>query len=299
MDEIQVDAIFETNPDTAVDFEITIAAFLATMILAYPDAFWLFEPANYCVVFLLLFSTLIRRIGIINSFYNSRGLFAITKPLLVISTVYSLFYFSVQLSEITRSLIKIPRGVILLIFLLMLTFLPIILYELIFEELFFFLAVASHNEIVSGIQNTRFRNTFGRIVDICLENTTVPRSEWPSQLTEAYHGEYTRDEDATLGERIGGTLGVIIAIFITLLIFIFLLILGYSLDPSAPFLSIFSGVLLFISVFSTDGFTRILYARYAYHHPRQSYFSAKQTLIAISVIAVCWASYVGLLEWKF
>jgi hypothetical protein len=295
MEEIQVESIFGTSSDTAVDFEITIAAFLSTMILAYPDAYWLFVPVNYFVPFLLLFLTLIRRIAIINSFYDSKGVFTATKPFLVLSTIYSLFYFSVQLSEIVVGLISVPNGVLSLVFLCILSFVPILLYELVFEDLFYFIAAVSHNMILSGIQNTRFRKEFGRIVNQCLQSTTVPRSDWPDQLVEAYQGEYTRDDDASLGERIGGTLGVIAAFAFFLLIAVLLFLTGYSLDPSNSVLSILSAILLFISVFFTDSFTRILYARYGYHHPEQSYFSAKQTVIAICVIYFSWVSYAGLL----
>lgn len=211
MDDSLVESVFDDKKINSVDFEITLAAFLATGLLINPNISPPLRIPTYIVSMSLLFITLIRRMAVINQFALSKRVIQSTTPPLVILSTYSGLYFALALGTYTAEVIPLSPLVLALVFTFIIVLLSVVPYEFYFRDFMLMMAVFAYDKYEGNIENTKYGDRVIEAIRNILQTSSLGSEDFPSEI------EVIRDSDNQPGEKIGkwekfgGNLGVQLA----------------------------------------------------------------------------------------
>lgn len=213
MSDSLVQSVFDDEKVNSVDFEITLAAFLATGLLANPNVSPPLRIPTYVVAMSLLFITLIRRMAVINQFALSKRVIQNTTPPLVILSTYSGLYFALALGTYTAEVIPLTPLILALVFTFVIVLLSIVPYEFYFRDFMLMMAVFAYDKYEGSIENTKYGDRVIKGIQNTLQTSLLESEDFPSEV------DVIRDSDGQPGdeigkwEKFGGDLGVQLAAF--------------------------------------------------------------------------------------
>lgn len=266
MAHIPLEELLEVDRETAIDYEITVAAFLATALLFAPNVSPLLYPIAVASAFILLFVTLVRRMAYLNPY--SKDLLRRTTPALVLSTAFGILYIGLVFGSASQPFFPIyePRASTLaLAYLVILCLLSVLLYEATFRDFFLLIAVFAYNKHLDH-QGTILGTFALGLSQKALHTTLLPQEKWPEEVYSIPTTERTSPSEAPLQERILKALGTFLGALGILLIFAIAFLGVYLLLTSVTSPSIVSiivdGTLLALAVNYLIVSIRFLYGRY-------------------------------------
>lgn len=266
MSDSLVERVFDDEKTNSVDFEITLAAFLATGLLANPNISPSLRIPTYTVAMSLLFITLIRRMAVINQFALSKRVIQNTTPPLVILSTYSGLYFALALGTYSAEVIPLSPLILALVFTFVIILLSIVPYEFYFRDFMLMMAVFAYDKYEGSIENTKYSDRVIEGIQNTLETSLLESGDFPSEVDVIRDSDGESDDEIGKWERFGGNLGVQLAVFGMLAFFVTAGGLFMWLLPSnslAGRIGTFGlGVFSFLCINYLMVFFRFLYGRY-------------------------------------
>ncbi len=266
MTNLSFDNHIEIDKESAIGYEITFAALLATALLFVPNVSTPLYPVAIFSAFLLLIITLVRRMASLNPY--SKDLLRSTTPLLVISTAFGLLYLVLVLGSATQAHVPIvnPRpSTLSLLYAVVFCLGFVILYEMMFRDFFLLICIYSYK------QHLEHRGTIlGRITlyisKTSLSSSLLPKSEWPEEVRDIPTVHRQTPSEVSWGDRVLSLIGTSFAALGLLTIFSFSFVGFYLLSSRVTNPEITSiiveGTLLAIAVNYLIVSLRFLYGRY-------------------------------------
>lgn len=201
--------VFNSYETNSVDFEIAFSAFVATTVLSFPR-----PTTSYTIIKLLAISllglTLVRRIGVTNSFTNSDSIADLTTPaILVISYLCFLYIFEIFAKSIAGMLPGHFDHVFLMGFLVPVSYLLLFfIQEIMFQDLFIYGALISINNYAET-DNPIFQEGFRKMAVQAL-NASFAKDAIPAELRWIHHLGEPESLSPTIWDKFGFWSGMIL-----------------------------------------------------------------------------------------
>ncbi|NUB91132.1 hypothetical protein HT576_08870 [Haloterrigena sp. SYSU A121-1] len=147
-DPINISEVFGKEPDQTVAFEVALAALIATAVLTVSISSSLLEAGGTIAALLLLGITLVRKMILDNAFIDTDQMMRKTTGWMQYLIMFSAIYMAVFVAE---SIVAVVSGDVLLVLaigLFVSAYALLLLYEFLFGDLFFWVAVKFHNRAV-------------------------------------------------------------------------------------------------------------------------------------------------------
>jgi hypothetical protein len=280
MEKISLEDEFEKDLDTAVDFEITLAALLSASILVSPRVSEILAYPTLVAGISLLALTLIRQMGIINEFSKTQLILNKTSPVLIISTTYAVFYTAYWFSSLIASNLPVNPLTVAFPTLMIAPILGVALYEMLYQDFFILMSAAVYNEAVD-LGDNRFRNVALRLARRALSSSVLSTEEHPTSMDKIRSTGSVSSENQTTASTLITTVAVSIAvlIFTALIFFPGLVVLYVFPQITIPvFKTLILSILFALSVNLVIVSVRFLYGRYGrdrfnIHHRTYIYHS--------------------------
>ncbi|WP_254808442.1 hypothetical protein [Natronosalvus amylolyticus] len=266
MTNISLGNYIEIDKESAIGYEITFAALLATALLFVPNVSTPLYPVAIGSAFLLLTTTLVRRMSFLNPY--SKDLLRSTTPLLVISTAFGLLYLTLVLGSFTQPYIPFvnPRPSTLgLLYAVAFCLGFVLLYEALFRDFFLLICIFAYNQHLEH-QGTILGRIALTISKKSLSSSLLPKSEWPKEVRKIQTVDSQSSPNVSVRIRILHLIGTLLAILGIVLIFslplvVFYLLMSMVASPNVTSI-IIDGGLLAIAVNYLIVSLRFLYGRY-------------------------------------
>lgn len=229
MNKISVDEALDKDIDTAVDFEITLAALLSASILVFPGVSSLLQYPTIVVALLLLALTLVRQMGIISTHARTELILEKTSAPLVISSTYAILYSALWIGSYAPSNTFLEPMTIGLVLTTILPPVGVAVYEVYFRDFMILVSIVSFNKYLE-LDDSNFRNRTLVTVQDWLSRSRLPRNEQPSAADRIREAETAGLDDVPLRKRINYK----IAIALALIAFFSLLLLPTAFVPFVP-----------------------------------------------------------------
>lgn len=210
MEEISLSGTLMKDRESAVDYEITVAALLATALLISPGVSQVLTIPTIGASILLLLLTLLRRMAVINPYARQRWILSQTSPMLVITTTYSLLYLSLVAGAFLSPVVPVTPFFIAMSLFVVSALLAVILYEILYRDFFLLMSLHVWNVHLNS-RGTPFGNRVLEMSKTLLDRSVLPETEYPPQAHRVQSTSAADTESQSLGERIGSRLGVFLA----------------------------------------------------------------------------------------
>ncbi|WP_142856604.1 hypothetical protein [Salinigranum halophilum] len=265
MSDSLVENVFDDKA-SSVDFEITLAAFLATGLLADPNISSPLRIPTYGVAMSLLLITLIRRMAVINQFALSKRVIQNTTSALVILSTYSGLYFALALGTYASVVVPLSPLILALVFTFIIILLSIVPYELYFRDFMLMMAAFAYDKYDGSIEKTKYGDQVIEAIQNTLKIGLLDAKDYPPEVDVILDSEGMSVQEVEKWERVGGNLGVLLAVAGMLSLFVISGIVFVWLLPADSIvgrIAIFGlGIFSFLCVNYLMVSFRFLYGRY-------------------------------------
>jgi hypothetical protein len=145
--------LFSKNKENTLEFEILFITLVITAVLSVPSTGTLLDTISKITSFLLIGVTLVKRMGIDNTWKPTEEVFENTFEYIWVLSVFSLFFVVLSLSQVVMShLIDSPPAILIYLIwslgLMLLVFSVAVGYEGIFGDMFLWGSVLFYNQYV-------------------------------------------------------------------------------------------------------------------------------------------------------
>jgi|GEM_PF-2956995 len=265
MEKVSLAETLEKDIDSAVDYEITVAALLATALLIRPDVSQVLTVPTLGAALLLLLLTLLRRMALINPFSNKQWILSRTSPILVVTTTYSLLYLSLVVGVFLSAFVPVNHFYIAMFFFVVGALIAVIIYEILYRDFFLLMALHVWN-IHLNSRGTPLSNWILEMSKMFLERSVLPEDEYPPQACRIRDTGLADTDEIGSGKRVGSYLGVVFGGVAFIGVFFLPMALAIFILPTPPDIQIIKiGILSLLFALSTNYSivsTRFLYGRY-------------------------------------
>ncbi|RKD97823.1 hypothetical protein ATJ93_0815 [Halopiger aswanensis] len=193
--------------ESAVDYEITVAALIATALLISPGVSQVLTIPTIGAALLLLLLTLLRRMALINPHSRQDWIMSRSTPLLVVTTTYSFLYLSLVVGSYLTPIVPATPLSIAMTLCVVAALLSVVLYEILYRDFFLLMSLHVWNVHLNS-RGTPFGNEVLAMSKTLLERSVLPEDEYPPQARRIQETGLADTEEQSLGERIGSRLGV-------------------------------------------------------------------------------------------
>jgi|GEM_PF-6893396 len=147
---IDITEVFGKEPDQTVAFEVALAALVATAVLTVSTAAPIVNHIASLAAVLLLGLTLVRKMALDNAVIETAPLMQRTTGLMQYLIIFSVIYTGIFAAESAAIMVSGDVLVFLAVGVFVFTYALLLAYEFVFGDLFFWLAVTTHNRGVTG-----------------------------------------------------------------------------------------------------------------------------------------------------
>lgn len=258
---VDLDELYESDPEQTVSFEIAFTAFIATVTLAAPMTGTILDLLIPWAGGGLLLLTIIRRIALDNVFIEPEKIFQSTLAYVIYLVTFSVIYLALSLAGFIEAIFGFDTYVLTSIILITVVFGSLLIYEYFFHDLMFWGAVTFYNE---AVDRTNDYNHLMRVAWIAMAQRalTVSMINYNEE-----HYVIKRINDIDVGNEADAAKIVLVFLY-TIFLLILLVIVGLfafllswitGMSLLAAFLINISLLAVYISVV---GFIQFIYSRY-------------------------------------
>ena len=257
-EKIDLEKVFQKNPNRTVDFEIVFAGLFATVLLIVSDVSPVLDYLSVIGAISLLFFTMLRRMALDNPFAPEEQLMKISLTVIFITTFFGIIYLAIPLVERIPTWLNVNFYLTLGVLLFIVIYGVAILYEISFRDFFLWAGVLFYNRHIDH----RGDATGDRLLLISkwiLDHSLASSGNLPDSVSNICEVEKV-DTDSL--QKVGSNIGVGLGVFAFISLVIISAAIAWFVVTGAVFAFGLGFAVLMLSLIPLVGLTEFWFARY-------------------------------------
>ncbi|WP_254279647.1 hypothetical protein [Haloarcula marina] len=255
---IDLEKVFQKNPNQTVDFEIVFAGLLATLLLTVSNISPILDFLSVVGAISLLFFTMLRRMALDNPFAHEEYLMEVSLTVIFITTFYSIIYLVMPVVERIPNWLNANFYLSLGALLFVVIYGVAIVYEISFRDFILWAGILFYNRHIDSRGNA----TGDRLLlasKWIIEHSLASPESLPDEVSKINDVEAVETNPL---DKAGSSVGIVLGISAFIGIIVISVAIAWFVVTGAVFAFGLGFAVLMLSLIPLVGLTEFWFARY-------------------------------------